>query len=222
MFKKIIYFFILYTIISQISAAVELPQYGKVYVYGHNYVYLSLDGFKSGDKVYLKVSFNNGHTLVNNRLSIFYVETDSTSTTSGLTTYTSESYSISNYDHTFYYTITLKNNYQYLVIRSPKITYSNSDEEVTTLYTIEHTKSNVLVIVIVFIVIIILAIVAFFIFRYVRRKAQDALIQPTYSNQPAYTNQPAYSNQPAYVPPSGYPQTQPQPQPQPQYYQSGY
>ena len=210
MFKKIIYFFILHIIISKISAVTELPQYGKVSVYGQSYVYLDLDGFEFGDKINLQVSFNNGYKLVNNRLSIYYVETDDYSKTSGLSSYSSESYYISGYDHTFYYTITLKENCNYLVIRSPKITYSSSSEEVSTLYTIEHTSSNVLLIVIVIIVIIIIGIASFFIFRYVRRKSQEALIQPTIPNQPAYVPPPSVPQaQPAYVQPPSVPQAQP-------------
>ena len=98
-----------YLLISLISLSLEstdireIPYYGKITVQSNSYLYLYNSNFKSGQKIYLKLSFSNGYN--NDNFYIYTRESYDTSESSFRNSFTTiYSYSISNYNmqYTFY------------------------------------------------------------------------------------------------------------------------
>jgi hypothetical protein len=113
----------------------ELPQYSSISLYPPNSFYLNLKGFKSGDKVYIKVSYYE--TLFNYSPSITYrLSNDNYNTdfSNPFSSLSSSSYSTTNSQKTLYYTIKLSGNYNYILFQL------NGHHD--TWYTITHTKSS--------------------------------------------------------------------------------
>ena len=113
----------------------QLPQYSSISLYPPNSFYLNLKGFKSGDKVYIKVSYYE--TLFSYSPSITYrLSNDNYNTdfSNPFSSLSSSSYSTTNSQKTLYYTIKLNGNYNYILFKL--------DGYHSTWYTITHTKSS--------------------------------------------------------------------------------
>ena len=176
---------------------IKLNQYSSTTIYGSDDFYLSLSGFKSGDKVYIEVSYNSyisySHTIkykqsnshfnsdFNDLYSFTYMISGSTST--------------SNYKKTTYYTIKLTGNYDYLLFK-----FSGGN----TWFTIKHTRSSPTWIIIVCVSALVAIVATAVIFYWCRRRSV-----PDYATR---IDDPLVST---------YPVVQPQPQP-PVYVQPAY
>ena len=158
-------YLLLLLIISSFEAQfeiIELPQYGSKHANTPAGFYLSLDGFKKGDKLYINLSYDNGMTFEN--LKLYYAESDDYSRTSFNKATTIEySYYTQELGNTVVYdfSIELKNNTKYFLIYIPVYTYK--DNRVIYEITVSHVKKTsadivVLIIFIVFGIIIFLAI----------------------------------------------------------------
>ena len=178
---------------------IELSQFGSIPIYiGFKTIYLRLDGFKSGDNVYIEVSYlSNWATLdvysISYRQSNYLSDSEFSSYSfSDMEPITS---SKSNEIKTRYYTIKLTGNYQYLLFK-----FSADDHT----YTIKHSKTSGISdtsdkgIITPIIIIIVLIIAVILIIRWCRRRAKESytptrmdtpLVQP--QSQPKYT-QPGY------------------------------
>ena len=113
----------------------QLPQYSSISLYPPNSFYLNLKGFKSGDKVYIKVSYYE--TLYNYSPSISYKLSNNNYDNNFPNQSSSlrySSYSTTNSQKTLYYTIKLSGNYNYILFQL------NGHHD--TWYTITHTKSS--------------------------------------------------------------------------------
>ena len=111
----------------------RLSQYDSKVIYGSGNFYLSLSGFKSGDKVYIEVSYDSffyeTHSIYC-RQSNYYSDSEFSYS---FTLLTSGTTSTSNNKHTTYYTIKLNGNYNYLLFK-----FVGS----STWFTIKHAKSS--------------------------------------------------------------------------------
>ena len=215
-----------YLLISLISLSLEstdireIPYYGKITVQSNSYLYLYNSNFKSGQKIYLKLSFSNGYN--NDNFYIYTHESYDRSESSFRDSFTTiYSYSSSNYNmqYTFYYSITLSTYSSYLLIKVPDVIKGPS-----TSITVEHTsttnngssttisftpKKNDFIFGGVGIAVIIICVII--IFLWCKRRASetvgiiDAPLVPSYQVQPAYV-QPTYVQPavgaPVYIPPA--------------------
>ena len=174
----------------------QLSQYGSKLIYGASNFYLSLDGFKSGDKVYIEVSYD---TYYYYSYSFYYRESNYCSESDFSNSYFSSlksgTTSTSNYQRTTYYTIKLNGNYKYLLFK-----FSGSP----IWYTIRHSKSSPTWIIIVCISAFVAIVATAVIIYWCRRRSL-----PDYASR---------LDGPLVSP---YPVVQPQPQP-PIYTQPGY
>ena len=186
----------------------QLSQYGSKVIHGSSYFYLSLAGFKSGDKVYIEVSYDYSYYYYYS-YSFYYRESnsyyDSEFSNSNLfTPLTSGTTSTTNNKQTKYYTIKLKGNYNYLLFR-----FSGG----STWYTIKHAKSSPTWIIIVCISAFVAIIATAVIIYWCRRRSipdyssrvDGPLVSPYPIVQPQ--PQPPIYTQPVYQPyvQSGYP-----------------
>ena len=103
---------------------IKLPQYGELRLYEKNWLYLSLDGYKEGDEIYLILRIEDGFNINLNNLVLNVCETDdylnfNIETLQFITDYKymEERPHIMNYY--IYYTIKLQANYKYLIIITP-------------------------------------------------------------------------------------------------------
>ena len=113
----------------------ELYQYSFINIYGSEDFYLKLNGFKSGDTVYIEVTYYD--TWSSYSPSINYLLTNSFSDFLKSNLFSSLSWSSSsssNSKRTRYYKIKMNGNYNYLLFK-----FSGS---YTTWYTVKHTKSS--------------------------------------------------------------------------------
>ena len=176
--------------------ATKLSQYGSRTFSGYDNLYLSLKGFKSGDKVYIEVSYNPYlyySYSISYKLSNSYYDSDYIYDL--FSYFYSSSTSTSKSKKTDYYTIKLYGNYDYLLLK-----FSGG----STWYTIRHTKSSLSWIIIVCISAFVAIVATAVIFYWCRRRSM-----PDYETR---------VDAPLVSP---YPVVQPQPQP-PVYAQPGY
>ena len=169
----------------------ELPQYGQVTESQQTYLYLSLAGFNSGDKIYIELEFNNGYIYTEAKLGHYQSNNNSSSDFENLSYHKSYTYSRSGYRHTFYFTIELTKNSKYLLLGTPRFT-----DDLYTTVTVRHTKSSgitVIVIVAIVFMVIIVAIIFACIFRYIKRRHISPIPNPY--PQPSYPS-------PQYIPPA--------------------
>jgi len=178
--------------------AIQLSQYGSYSFSGNINLYLSLNGFKSGDKVYIEVShssfFYYTHSISYSLSNSYY---DSDYSYNSFSYLYSGSTSTSNSKKTYYYTIKLTGNYNYLLL---KFTGGS------TWYTIKHTKSSPTWIIIVCISAFVAIVATAVIFYWCRRRSMpdyatrvDApLVSPYPVVQPQ--PQPVVYTQPTYHP----------------------
>ena len=145
-----------------------IPTYGKITIYDGNMAYLDIQNFLQGNKLYLKISFNNGYLY--KEVPMFVKESDiySVSSFSDFRNIYSTSYKTVRYTQTFYKTVTLKSAAKYLLIYNPEC------QNGVTSVTIEHTKENesenkMPVWAIVLIIIFIIAFIGLCIFVLIRR-----------------------------------------------------
>ena len=115
----------------------QLYQYSSLIASGTDTFYLKLDGFKSGDKVYIEVTYYENYYYY--APLIYYRLSNSNSYNDFSTSYyfsllSSSTSSSSGNTKTRYYTLKLSGNYNYLLFRFNG--YSS------VLYTIKHTKSS--------------------------------------------------------------------------------
>lgn len=173
------YFYLLIGLItfSMEASIKQLPQFGQITVYEQTYLYLKLDGFDSGDKVYIELKFNNGYYYTDMPLGRYQSNTYNSADFDYLIYSRSSSYSKSGTSYTFYFTIKLSKKTNYLLLGTPYFT----DKPYTTL-TVRHTKSSgltkIIIIVVVIIAVIIIAIAIGVAFRHFRRR-QVALLSNT-------------------------------------------
>ena len=167
----------------------ELPQFSQTTVYEQTYLYLNLDGFDKGSKVYIEFKFNNGYYYTEVPLGRYQSNTHNSGDFDYLAYYKSSSYSKSGTSYTFYFTIKLTKKTNYLLLGTPYFT----DKPYTTL-TVRHTKSSgmtkIIIIAVVIVVVVIIAIAIGVAFRYYRRR-QVALLSSTIP-QTNYAQQPLY------------------------------
>ena len=182
----------------------QLYQFSSISISGTEYIYLRLDGFKSGDNVYIEVSYST-YWYYTNYYSLSYRQSnylsDSEFTSYSFSSMSSSTSSTSNYKVTRYYTIKLAGNYQYLLF---KFSATNSNT-----FTIRHSKVSVTWIIITSISIFVGIIALIVIIRWCRRRAKESYIPPRMDDPLVSTTYPVV-------------QPQPQPQPQPIYTQPGY
>ena len=184
---------------------IELSQFGSIPIYiGFKTIYLRLDGFKSGDNIYIEVSYlSNWATLdvysISYRQSNYLSDSEFSSYSfSDMEPITS---SKSNDIKTRYYTIKLTGNYQYLLF---KFSATNSNT-----FTINHSKVSAAWIIITSISIFVGIIALIVIICWCRRRAKESYIPPRIDDPLVSTTYPVV-------------QPQIQPQPQPIYTQPGY
>ena len=195
------FLYLLMILISSIETYKELKQYDQITVYqSASNLYLSLDGFEKGDKIYINLEFEYSYYDVHyNDLVLKYRQSDTYSysndfDSSKFSTSYKDGYSQSGNSYTFYYTIKLYQNTNYLLLITP----SNFNDKLT----IKHVKNNPLLtflIIIGIIVIIVIAIIIIAICLYTRRKRkflqtttlpQQNYPTTTYSNYQNYTAYP--------------------------------
>jgi hypothetical protein len=183
----------------------QLSQYGSKVIHGSSYFYLSLAGFKSGDKVYIEVSYDSYYYFSH---SIYYRQSnsyfDSEFSSNSFILMTSGTTSTSNNKHTKYYTIKLNGNYNYLLFK-----FSGD----STWFTIRHAKSSPTWIIIVCISALVAIVATAVIIYWCRRRSlpdyasrvDGPLVSPYPIVQPQ--PQPPIYTQPVYQPyvQSGYP-----------------
>ena len=160
MLNKFTLFLLISLICTSMEAIIrELPQYGQVTESQQTYLYLSLAGFNSGDKIYIELEFNNGYIYTEAKLGHYQSNNNSSSDFENLSYHKSYTYSRSGYKHTFYFTIELTKNSKYLLLGTPRFT-----DDLYTTVTVRHTKSSgitvIVIVAIVFMVIIVAIIFA--------------------------------------------------------------
>ena len=141
---------------------IELPQYGSKHANTPAGFYLSLDGFKKGDDIYIDLSYDN--EIPFESLSLFYAESDDYSRLSfSKATSIQYSYYTKVLGNTVVYefSIELKENMKYFLINIPE--YTSNGNRVIYEITVSHVKKTsagivMLIIFIVFGIIIFLAI----------------------------------------------------------------
>ena len=188
----------------------QLSKYGSISISGTDEFYLRLDDFKSGDNVYIEVSYST-YWYFTNSYSFYYRQSnylsDSEFSTYSFSYMSSSTSSTSNDRTTRYYTIKLTGNYQYLLF---KFSATNSNT-----FTIKHSKVSITWIIITSISIFVGIIALIVIIRWCKRRAEE-------SYTPTRMDDPLVSTTYPVVQPQIQPQIQPQPQPQPIYTQPGY
>ena len=141
---------------------IELPQYGSKHTNTPAGFYLSLDGFKKGDNIYINLSYDNEVPFES--LSFYYAESDDYSKLS-FSEATSKQFSyyteILGNTVVYKFSIELTDNKKYFLINIPEYTY----EDIRVIYeiTVSHVKKKsagivMLIIFIVFGVVIFLTI----------------------------------------------------------------
>ena len=166
MFNKIIICILFLLINSTLQQTrKELQQYGKITTSSQIVVYMSLDGFKAGDKVYFEGSYS-GHEF--SEIPLYFKEVDDyTSAMTGYEQVFSNSHSQIGLQLTYYITYTLKGNSKYLLIATPDF----HTQGISVTFTLEHTKgSNIGLIILIIVAVIIVAVVVAFIICRCRRK----------------------------------------------------
>ena len=119
--------------ISLAASTIELPQYGEVEAAGGDYVYMKLDGFKKGDKIYIDLSFDIGRVSSDYSLSIEY-ECTMEFAVNDHKTLKSRSYYESGTFYTFHYTIELTDDYKYLIIITPSLGDPSTGKKLNVVY----------------------------------------------------------------------------------------
>ena len=174
----------------------QLSQYKSISFYGSDNFYLNLDGFKSGDKIYIELSFDT--YWYTSSFSFYYKQSnylsDSEFTSGSFTLMRSNVNSESGYYETKYYTITLSGNYKYLLFK-----FSGGSN---VYYTVKHSKTSATWIIFTVIGVLVMIIAIVVIIQWCRRRmrekeAAEALVP---SPQP----QPQIALQPQPQPPQPY------------------
>ena len=129
-----IYLIILLLSLSFENKIIEIPKYEEISINGDYFLYIKLDDFKSGDTIYFEISHDDNTCDPNddsdNSIYIEYLEDNSNDNeafskpfeeckSNGVSTF----YVHCNYN--YYFSITLKNNYKYLLIKPNLGNYSN-------------------------------------------------------------------------------------------------
>jgi len=188
----------------------QLSQYGSISISQSSTFkfYLNLNGFKSGDKVYIEIIYYDYYLSATP--SLRYRQSNSYSSSefsSPFTFITPSSSSSSNYQRTKYYTIKLNGNYNYLLF--------DFTGEYRTYYTIKHAASSptwiIIVCVSAFVAIVATAVIFYWYKRYrstpdYASRVDDPLTYPVVQPQPqtqVYT-QPTYPTYQPYVVQPGY------------------
>lgn len=183
----------LYLLISLLCFSLEVPieelkKYKKITVYEKTFIYLSLDGFKIGDKINIQLKFDNGYYYDELPLGRYQSDTYTQSDFDNLVYYKSWSYSVSGTSHTFDFSIKLTKNSKYLLLGTPYFT-----DKPNTKLTVKHTHFNIVTIIIIVAVIIVALIIGLLVYRYIKRK-RDFIAGPSNLQQPYQA--------PGYIPPS--------------------
>ena len=181
------------TLISSIETYyIELKQYEQITVYEQTNLYLSLDGFDKGDKVYINLEFN--HSYYTN-LELKYRQSDTYKSyydfeSSNFETSNKYGYFLKGYSYTFHYKIKLNQNTNYLLLITPL----NFNDELIIKHVKKHPSTFYIIIGIITIIAIVIIITIICI--YIRRKRkflktttlpQQNYPTTTYSNYPNYT-----------------------------------
>ena len=97
----------------------ELPKYGSISFFGTQFIYLNLDGFKSGDNVSFHLNCTNPKYSIQYRESNSFSDNDFKNYSfSSLSSFNRVAYNNNNpYDNTNDFTINLTGNYKYLLLK---------------------------------------------------------------------------------------------------------
>lgn len=173
----------------------QLPQNSYVYTNGNQNFYLDLNGYKSGDNVYIEITYNDYNyptILLQYRQSNYYSTQDFSYPFSTKSSYSS---SLVNYKRTYYYSITLNGNYKYLLLN---VDLRNN---YSYYYTITHSKSSYAWIIIVsisaFVAIVALSVIIYWCKRRHLPDYANRIDDPLVRTYPDVQPQP----QPIYVQP---------------------
>ena len=164
MFNKIIICILFLLISSTLEIQIKkLETYGSITVSEPTLIYMQLDGFKSGDTLYFEGSFSSVYKYKDVPLGFLEADLSNISDDdSNFVKVSSSSYSQMGSDQTYYFSYTLKGNYKYLFIITPKF-------QVTTNFKLEHTKgNNTIWIIIAIAAVIVIAIIIVVICRFRR------------------------------------------------------
>jgi len=189
----------------------QLSQYGSISISQSSTFkfYLNLNGFKSGDKVYIEITYYD-YSIYVATPTLKYRQSNSYSSSEFSSYFTPISWSSSsssNYKRTKYYTIKLNGNYNYLLF------YFTGDYH--TYYTIKHSSSSPTWIIIVCVSALVAIVATAVIFYWYKRyrstpdyasRVDDPLTYPVVQPQPqtpVYT-QPTYPTYQPYVVQPGY------------------
>ena len=204
MLAKIVFWFLLLKTLEAQFPIYELPKYGSKTSETPVGLYLSLDGFKAGDNIYLDLSYYN--EIEFEYICIYYVESDDY-LRSSFSFYTTEcSYYTQVLGDLIVYSLSIKleKDAKYLLIYVP--IYKHNDNRVVYEMTLSHVKKSSagIILKIIFIIFGVLIFLAIFIpiLRCIIKRAKARKPQETidYPKQDAPI-QPSSENL-GYIPPS--------------------
>lgn len=158
----------------------ELPQYGEIKASDRSFIYMKLNGFKKGDKIYIELSFDNGYTSPDYSLELLYKETNDLDNI-GSTFNISKSYKFYESDYSTFYSFTFKielsGDYNFIVFVMPSFSDPKTKKNISTTFTVRHTKESKvgLIMLIIFICFIVIAIVVCALWCVRRIKNRNAL-----------------------------------------------
>ena len=154
----------------------ELPQFTEKIVKGENYLFLNLNGFELGDKVYLKISFKNSFLRPKIPLGIYQSNNNTFFSLQNLSFIYSNISHNKSFNYTFDFKIDVTQNSKYLIICTPNLMEMKYED-----VSIKHTKGqNILLYILIplFVIIIVAVIIVFMVKR--RRKKNKVEETPNY------------------------------------------
>ena len=205
MFNKLIFYILFLLINSSLEYyGLQLEQYGSSTVTDRSVLFLSLNNFKSKDTLYFEVSFYSTYNYSSISLGFWENNNYNYNSYQNFNNMISQLYSTKGNTYTFYFSYTLKENKDYLLILTPiranGITY----------FTLKHVKElsynakkgNIVGGIICIVIDTIIIIALNIILCRCKRKNEESLrklVESTNTNQPQYSNQPAFTQpQPLY------------------------
>ena len=145
---KIFFQIILILLLSKIIKLEEIEQlmkYSEIKIQGNTPFYLDIDKYSKGDKIYFRLYFElySGYQLIGNDYHLYYIETDILSIDKNYMI--SQSYEFYRDDnhiyipnkYKFWFSIELKENYKYLILKVPYIV-DEDNNVISGYFTIEH------------------------------------------------------------------------------------
>ena len=123
----------------------QLKKYSQIKIQGNTPFYLDIDKYSKGDKIYFELYFElyNGYQLIEKDYDLYYIETDILSIDKNyMISQSYKSYRDDNYHsipnkYTFWFSIELKRNNKYLILKVPYIV-NEYKEVISGYFTIKH------------------------------------------------------------------------------------